>query len=159
MAKFQRHMAHNICAFYCLQSKSFGSGDKRYTQISKTPRSLALANDEDALQVIDRRLGHRNESTTTTTTVYRNGNATTAARSRTTVTTTKKKSGGGFAAASYRDGDVVGASAPEIGVDNRGRAMLEKMGWSKGTALGAMDNKGILQPVAHVVKTSKAGLG
>jgi len=59
---------------------------------------------------------------------------------------------------SYRDGEVVGASAPEIGADNRGRAMLEKMGWSSGTALGALNNKGILQPIAHTVKTGKAGL-
>lgn len=57
------------------------------------------------------------------------------------------------------EGDVVGASAPEIGVENRGRAMLEKMGWSSGTALGASNNKGILQPVAQVVKNSRAGLG
>jgi len=60
---------------------------------------------------------------------------------------------------SYRDGDIVGASAPELGVENKGRAMLEKMGWSTGTALGALNNKGILEPVSHVVKTSKAGLG
>lgn len=62
-------------------------------------------------------------------------------------------------AASYMDGDVVGGSAPEIGADNKGRAMLEKMGWSTGTALGALNNKGILQPVAHIVKNSRAGLG
>jgi len=37
--------------------------------------------------------------------------------------------------------------------------MLEKMGWSSGTALGALNNKGILEPVSHVVKTTKAGLG
>jgi hypothetical protein len=61
-------------------------------------------------------------------------------------------------AATYVDGDVVGASAPEIGAENKGRAMLEKMGWSTGTALGAL-NKGILQPVTHVVKNTKAGLG
>lgn len=54
---------------------------------------------------------------------------------------------------------MVGAAAPEIGVENRGRAMLEKMGWSKGTALGALNNKGMLQPVIHTVKTTKAGLG
>ncbi|KAH8688897.1 hypothetical protein BGW36DRAFT_81741 [Talaromyces proteolyticus] len=60
---------------------------------------------------------------------------------------------------SYLDGDVVGASAPEIGVNNKGRAMLEKMGWSSGTALGAIDNKGILQPVTQVMKNSRAGLG
>jgi hypothetical protein len=73
----------------------------------------------------------------------------------------KPAHGGGFGrtAVSYQDGDVVGGSAPELGAENRGRAMLEKMGWSKGTALGALNNKGILQPVSHVVKTTKAGLG
>jgi hypothetical protein len=75
--------------------------------------------------------------------------------------TGRANGGGGFnnAAVSYRDGDIVGGSAPELGVENKGRAMLEKMGWSTGTALGALNNKGILQPVSHVVKTTKAGLG
>ncbi|KAI1105383.1 hypothetical protein F4804DRAFT_304229 [Jackrogersella minutella] len=59
----------------------------------------------------------------------------------------------------YRDGDVVGQHAAEIGVENRGRAMLEKMGWSKGMALGTGENKGIMVPITHVVKKSKAGLG
>ncbi|KAK4179742.1 hypothetical protein QBC36DRAFT_298243 [Triangularia setosa] len=58
-----------------------------------------------------------------------------------------------------REGEVVGASAPELGQENKGRAMLEKMGWSKGMALGTLENKGILEPVAQVVKKSKAGLG
>ncbi|KAL8949879.1 MAG: hypothetical protein Q9222_004052 [Ikaeria aurantiellina] len=66
---------------------------------------------------------------------------------------------GNAAGVSYQDGEVVGAAAPELGQENRGRAMLEKMGWSSGTALGALNNKGMLQPVAHVVKTTKAGLG
>lgn len=70
------------------------------------------------------------------------------------------RGGGGMkSAASYRDGEVVGVGAPEIGSENRGRAMLEKMGWSNGTALGALNNKGITQPVAQVVKTSRTGLG
>jgi len=59
----------------------------------------------------------------------------------------------------FRDGEIVGAAAPELGTENKGRQMLEKMGWSSGTALGALNNKGILQPVATVIKTSKAGLG
>lgn len=62
-------------------------------------------------------------------------------------------------AASYRDGEIVGGTAAELGTENRGRAMLEKMGWSSGTALGAMHNKGILHPVTHTMKRSKAGLG
>ncbi|KAI1385292.1 uncharacterized protein F4822DRAFT_340559 [Hypoxylon trugodes] len=59
----------------------------------------------------------------------------------------------------YRDGDVVGQNAAEIGVENKGRAMLEKMGWSKGMALGSGENKGIMVPITHVVKKTKAGLG
>ena len=65
----------------------------------------------------------------------------------------------GDSTATYRDGEIVGAAAPELGIENKGRQMLEKMGWSSGTALGALNNKGILQPVASVVKTTKAGLG
>lgn len=58
----------------------------------------------------------------------------------------------------YRDGDTVGADAPELGPENKGHALLKKMGWSKGVGLGALDNKGILQPIPHVVKTNRAGL-
>ncbi|KAI2627488.1 hypothetical protein GGR54DRAFT_628640 [Hypoxylon sp. NC1633] len=59
----------------------------------------------------------------------------------------------------YRDGDIVGQHATELGAENKGRAMLEKMGWSKGMALGTKENKGIMVPITHVVKKSKAGLG
>ncbi|RYP74543.1 hypothetical protein DL770_007584 [Monosporascus sp. CRB-9-2] len=59
----------------------------------------------------------------------------------------------------YREGDVVGQHAAELGAENKGRTMLEKMGWSKGMALGTGDNKGIMVPIAQVVKNTKAGLG
>ncbi|KAI2779309.1 hypothetical protein F4815DRAFT_189163 [Daldinia loculata] len=59
----------------------------------------------------------------------------------------------------YREGDVIGQNAVELGVENKGRTMLEKMGWSKGMALGSEENKGIMVPITHVVKKSKAGLG
>lgn len=32
----------------------------------------------------------------------------------------------------------------ELGVENCGCVMLEKMGWSKGIVFGVFDNKGIL---------------
>lgn len=67
--------------------------------------------------------------------------------------------GGVMSGATYRDGEEVAASAPEIGADNRGRAMLEKMGWVQGTGIGAVGNKGGLDPIRHIVKTTKAGLG
>jgi hypothetical protein len=58
-----------------------------------------------------------------------------------------------------REGDVVGQHASEIGIENKGRAMLEKMGWSKGMSLGTVETKGIIVPLTHVIKKSKAGLG
>lgn len=70
----------------------------------------------------------------------------------------KRPKAGGAGFTGYKDGEVVGSGVPELGSENRGRAMLEKMGWSTGMALGTM-NTGILQPVSQVVKRSKAGLG
>lgn len=58
-----------------------------------------------------------------------------------------------------REGEIVGKNAAEIGQENRGRAMLEKMGWSKGMSLGTEETRGITVPLMHVVKKTKAGLG
>ena len=65
----------------------------------------------------------------------------------------------GFSAASYANGEIVGAAAPELGTDNKGRALLEKMGWVSGMGIGKEGNEGTLEHVKHVVKTNKAGLG
>lgn len=78
---------------------------------------------------------------------------------RGTARATRMRSSGGVQGASYTNGEIVGASAPEIGADNKGRAMLEKMGWTSGMAIGAEGNKGSLDVVRHVFKTSRAGLG
>jgi hypothetical protein len=56
-----------------------------------------------------------------------------------------------------KEGSVVGGSTKPIGSENRGRAMMEKMGWSRGTGLGK-EKGGILEPITHVVKNTKAGL-
>ncbi|KAL0259977.1 squalene synthetase-like protein [Diplodia seriata] len=143
MDKRDRAALHQLAAALGLTSRSIGSGTSRFTTLIKTSRTRDF--DEMSFSKItaryQNRFLHRMDK--------RGGG---------------KKSGGGggggrYAAVSYQDGDVVGASAPEIGSENKGRAMLEKMGWSSGTALGAMNNKGILQPVTHVVKTTKTGLG
>jgi len=65
----------------------------------------------------------------------------------------------GWSSLVLREGEIVGQHAAEIGVENKGRAMLEKMGWSKGMSLGTGETKGIIVPLTHVVKKSKAGLG
>jgi hypothetical protein len=59
-------------------------------------------------------------------------------------------------------GEVVGEGAAEL-ITSKGsakaRAMMEKMGWSSGQALGTETNKGIVEPIQHVVRYSRAGLG
>ncbi|OQE11997.1 hypothetical protein PENFLA_c065G01396 [Penicillium flavigenum] len=145
MTKQRRKLIHELANALNLKSQSRGHGLSRFPVLNKTTRtprytSKTISNVDELLS--GRKFNRRLFKSwgTEVPKVPRNKRA---------------KSG----AASYMDGDVVGASAPEIGAENRGRAMLEKMGWSTGTALGAADNKGILQPVAQVVKNSRAGLG
>lgn len=142
MEKEERKSVHQLAVAFNLKSKSDGSGKKRFPVIYKTQRTQPFSDlTFDAIASgMSRRFLKRPDV---------KGRKVAGGRDR----------GGNMGAVSYRDGDVVGASAAELGVENRGRAMLEKMGWSKGTALGALNNKGILQPISHVVKTSKAGLG
>lgn len=56
-----------------------------------------------------------------------------------------------------REGEVVGSDAPEIGTDNKGHAMLAKMGWTQGTGLGAR-RSGIRIAIEARVKHTKSGL-
>lgn len=148
MDKADRKVVHEIANAFNLKSKSAGSGTGRFPILYRTARTSAYV--ERTFAEVETRLTRRflprmdvGGKRSATKRANRTGGS------------------GGFnnAAVSYRDGDIVGGSAPELGVENKGRAMLEKMGWSTGTALGALNNKGILQPVSHVVKTTKAGLG
>ncbi|KAM0129796.1 hypothetical protein ACHAO1_008300 [Botrytis cinerea] len=151
MDKADRKFVHEIANAFKLKSKSAGLGNKRYPILYRTSRTTVYGERayEAAASKLSRRFLPRNDV----------GGRRAGAAPKRGARGGGGGFGGGFGAASYRDGDVVGASAPELGVENKGRAMLEKMGWSAGTALGALDNKGILQPVSHVVKTTKAGLG
>ncbi|CAG7927883.1 unnamed protein product [Penicillium olsonii] len=145
MTKQRRKLIHEMANNLNLKSQSRGHGLSRFPVLNKTartprytPKTISNVDELFSGKKFSRRL-------------FKSWGADAPKSFK----TSRGKSG----AASYMDGDVVGASAPEIGADNRGRAMLEKMGWSTGTALGAADNKGILQPVAQVVKNSRAGLG
>ncbi|KAL4930581.1 putative R3H and G-patch domain protein [Aspergillus undulatus] len=144
MTKHRRMLIHDMAHALRLTSQSRGKGSSRFPILSKTSRTPKYTH--TTILQVDRLFSKEKFSSRVL-----NGWDKTKGRSA------KTKSVHGNV--SYMDGDVVGASAPEIGVENKGRAMLEKMGWSTGTALGATNNKGILLPVAHVVKNSKAGLG
>jgi hypothetical protein len=145
MDKKYRKLVHDLANALTLGSASKGSGASRFPILTKTVRTVTF--DATTIGRFDRLISGKRF-------LQRTGKGKSQPRGA-----AAPKARGATGAASYLDGEVVGASAPEIGVENKGRAMLEKMGWSTGTALGAIHNKGILHPVAHVVKTSKAGLG
>lgn len=143
-----RKAIHEICLRLNVKSKSTGAGDQRRPTLHRTKRTGTYreAFFEAAFARPGRKYFHRLDVNKP-----RGGKGGGAS----------KPNGRGIshAAFTYRDGEVVGGGAPELGVNNKGRALMEKMGWSAGMALGATDNQGILQPVAHVVKRTKAGLG
>jgi hypothetical protein len=146
MDKADRKVVHELANAFKLKSKSVGNGNKRFPVLYRTSQTSSFS--EVTFDAFEQRLIRRYLPRMDL-------------RGKNKVSASKGSGRGGFAnaAVSYRDGDIVGGSAPELGIENKGRAMLEKMGWSSGTALGALNNKGILQPVSHVVKTTKAGLG
>lgn len=147
MDKKQRRVVHELANAVSLKSQSRGGGSTRYPVMYKTARTPNF-NGKHSVK-LDKILSQPR--------FMKTGNM----RPRNYDKEPKKgkniqRSKGDFG---YIEGDVVGGAAPEIAANNKGRAMLEKMGWSSGTALGAMNNKGILQPVTQVMKNSRAGLG
>ncbi|KAF2730266.1 hypothetical protein EJ04DRAFT_567924 [Polyplosphaeria fusca] len=139
----RRAAVHQFAALLGLKSTSRGDGPGRFTVLVKNKRTMEYA-DKDFEGILGQKgLNKRMRGAL-------------AVRSAPRGQAQKTKST--HPLASYKDGEVVGRDAPELGPENRGRAMLEKMGWKKGMGLGALDNKGILQPIAHTVKTTRAGL-
>lgn len=150
MTKHRRKTIHEVANKVNLKSQSRGNGMDRFPVLLKTGRTPHYT--RKTISQVDNLLSGKKFNRR----LFQSwGTSSTPKPSK-----AKRTGGGGLTAGvTYTDGEVVGASAPEIGAGNRGRAMLEKMGWSSGTALGASNNKGILLPVAHVVKNSRAGLG
>lgn len=149
----QRRQVHILAKALNLKSHSQGKGDTRFPILAKTPFSGRY--DEDNIGEIDALLSMRKFSSRQWgVKKERPGPRPSGGGAR------RNGGGGGVASgATYMDGDVVGASAPELGTENKGRAMLEKMGWSSGMGIGKVGNKGSVEVIKHVVKNSKAGLG
>lgn len=139
-----RKIVHEIAYRFNITSKSTGSGDQRRPTLVRTKSTVRF--NEDLFQSVFAKYRRRFFA--------RLDNKATGAGKKAAA-----RRGGDPGAASVRNGEVVGGSAPEISLANKGRTMLEKMGWSTGMALGAMDNKGMTQIIEHIVKRSKAGLG
>ena len=133
-----RKIVHEIGHRHGLKSRSMGAGNARFPILYKTSRTREY--DAKVFAQVRRRFVPN------------------PTKSRKKTRSEIKTWGGAAPGASYRDGEIVGACAPELGQENKGRAILEKMGWSTGTGLGA-SNSGLSAPVQQIVKTTRAGLG
>jgi hypothetical protein len=154
----QRAAIHRLAAGLKLVSKSQGKeghGSGRHVVLSKGPRTKYFS--IDTIWEVDAYLDSRKFWPKNAFGPHRSFGG---AKTRAVAASRLRRGGGGtMSGVSYMNGDVVGASAPEIGADNKGRAMLEKMGWQGGMGLGALGNEGRVDVIKHVVKTTKAGLG
>ncbi|KAH6653704.1 hypothetical protein BKA67DRAFT_658048 [Truncatella angustata] len=149
--KQARKCLHTVAGHLKIKSQSSGSGDNRHPVLFRTGRTLAYEErsfESMVNRVIRRQYFPRVDVDTEVAKAHRSG-------LRKDTSGSKRQDN----AISYREGEIVGQHARELAAENKGRMLLEKMGWSKGMALGTLDNKGIMVPVTHVMKKSKLGLG
>jgi len=148
MESHRRATVHQVASFFNLSSRSRGDGHNRFTVLSKTSRTFTFTDSEFDMAIQKRGFLKRLRGP-----LQSQGGTRPSTRGATV-----RHGARNHPQTGYRDGETVGARAPELGPENKGHALLSKMGWSKGMGLGALDNKGILQPIPHTVKTNKAGL-
>ena len=145
-----RASVHRLAKALGLKSHSQGAGDDRHPILTKTPRTPLYG--ADTIWEIDALMAQRKF-------FPKPGGWGSSKNTPNSGMKIRKGRGGALAGASYMDGEVVGASAPELGAENKGFALLQKMGWTSGQAIGALGNKGSTEVIKHVVKNTKAGLG
>jgi hypothetical protein len=150
MDAHMRASVHRLAKALDLKSHSQGAGDNRHPILTKTPRTRFYS--ADTIWEIDALMGQRKF-------FPKPGGWGSSKNTPSSGMKIRKGRGGALAGASYMDGEVVGASAPELGAENKGFALLQKMGWTSGQAIGALGNKGSTEVIKHVVKNTKAGLG
>ena len=135
-----RKRVHRIAVRFKCRSRSVGKGADRHTVIFKTEKTITNLDDAGYGRQSEKRMDVGGDDAGR---AHGGGGG----------------GGGGGGWGKGREGMVVGASAPELSATNRGRLMLEKMGYQTGMRLGVEGNQGIREPIAVVVKTSKACLG
>ena len=151
MNKKSRKAVHDLANKIGMRSKSKGNGAQRRATLYKTKSTLSPeASMAEIKNFLNRRFPQR-----TSVSERQCGHFDRTARK---TNATRGQRAEALTIVAYRDGDFVGAAAPQISVNNKGRSMLEKMGWSTGTGLGARNNKGDLFPITQKVKSSRTGL-
>ncbi|KAF2766325.1 hypothetical protein EJ03DRAFT_298597 [Teratosphaeria nubilosa] len=152
MDKRDRKALHDIANMMNLKSKSVGSGNSRFPIIYKTTNTMEYSEGyfNKVLQHSSRGFLKNNK--------YNSGGGPKGKGKQ--PKPMRAGRGGGFNkdAVTIRDGEVVGGNAAEIGKESFGHRLMEKMGWSKGMALGK-DGEGLLVPVEQVMRSGTRGLG
>ncbi|WBW72562.1 R3H and G-patch domain protein Sqs1 [Schizosaccharomyces osmophilus] len=146
--KYVRRLVHEIANRLNLRSQSYGSGKKRYTVLSKTPRF----NSSDINSTSLTRILHRVQLSVE----KRSGISGKPGRKPNIMLASKRTV---TSATKLYEGQVVGGDAPEITRANPGRRMLERLGWYAGKGLGHPENEGSHESLRAIVKTSRSGLG
>nr|POF02278.1 protein sqs1 [Quercus suber] len=153
MDKKDRKSLHEIASAFNLNSKSVGAGKQRFPVLYKTSFTIEYSDHQFNRVMAAHERGFLKVSGKARSFGGGSGKANKFRSPR-------GGQGGGFskAATSLRNGEIVGANAAEIGKESFGHKLMEKMGWSKGMALGK-DGEGMLVPVAQIMRSGKAGLG
>ncbi|KAM0715852.1 hypothetical protein Q7P37_008366 [Cladosporium fusiforme] len=151
MGKDDRKALHEIANALALKSKSVGAGKHRQPILYKTTRTPAYSD------ATFRRV------TAAASRGFLKNSAFKGKKPKGGALPKGQRAGKGRGAdtttTGLRHGDVVGGGAKEIGRENFGHRLLEKMGWQKGTALGGEGSSGLLTPVEQVMRTGRSGLG
>lgn len=122
-----RKIIHELANKFNIKSKSAGHGETRRPSLYRTKRTIRYS--EPSFEQVFARAGRRYFPRLDQKGKAPRGGGGGGGMGR---------SGRGInhAAFTLKDGEVVGGGAPELDQANKGRAMLEKMGWSTGMALG-----------------------
>lgn len=122
-----RKIIHELANKFNIKSKSAGHGETRRPSLYRTKRTVRYS--EPSFEQVFARAGRRYFPRLDQKGKAPRGGGGGGGMGR---------SGRGInhAAFTLKDGEVVGGGAPELDQANKGRAMLEKMGWSTGMALG-----------------------
>lgn len=150
MDKDDRKSLHEIASVLNLKSKSVGAGKNRAPVLYKTNRTAEYT-DAMFTRVTDAASRGFFKNSAFKGKKPKGGAIPKAQRGG-------KGRGADTSSTGLRHGEVVGGGAKEIGRENFGHRLMEKMGWQKGTALGK-EGSGMLTPVEQIMRTGRSGLG
>lgn len=150
MDKDDRKSLHEIASVLNLKSKSVGAGKNRAPVLYKTNRTA------DYTDAMFNRVTAASNRGFLKNSSFKGKNPKGGAIPK--FQRGGKGRGADTSSTGLKHGDVVGGGAKEIGRENFGHKLMEKMGWQKGTALGK-DGSGMLTPVEQVMRTGRSGLG